>query len=516
MSDHDIFAADILEDQLFLLNLLRYSIAKNGGSNNDIFEYFTSNELSRIFLAPSELVKIKSNQLEKLYSMTNLDCLDIVMTMRTLCNCCSLMWQIYNLEEWKRCLENSCKTCAQVDKELGYCLTYKWTTTNIKGISKAIGKVLDFLILFGSLYIIPDGVLCPYFLCHKCRSQNVLSQLSEITHARSTKVESCKHILGKRQSSTLGEKKKESVKNEKEESKDVGIFPLGMKKVSDSAIEEISLGKRIAKNRKVQEMKAMRNILAKVEETFKQSSDKLESLQEDKFISTSVYETMGRIIIFAKHREMCIEKFGNDICFNIHHALELCGISYQLNEEKRGKFLQNLSSVTLEKVSLKMAQETFYRLLLDPITLTDKTNALIRTSILAKTFLLTFGIEADEIAVTSNKLNDITVREVMHSEYKNVEERFLRCVFIIFIYNQWLNVLDIPKEFHLKLHRGDRKIEECGVYFLYEDEKIGLYLSNEKYVTFIYDTVTDLCLLHALYLLEVLPPKFRLELEMSL
>ena len=518
MSDHDIYTAEILEDQLLHLNRLRCSIARNGGNNKDIPGLVVkSNDVSQIFLSPSELVKIKSRQLQTLYSMESLDSLDVVIMMRSISNCCSLLYQLYCPEDWKRSLENCCKTSQEVDKEVGHCLTYQWTTTNMNGISKSIGKVLDFLITFGSLYVLPDGVLSPNYLCHKCRSQNVLSQLSEMTHTCSGSVDTCNHILTKRQCYMKGNMEEENENNTKDREGDAtGIFPSGKKKVSQCDMEDISLGKRIAKNRKMQKMKELKNVLTKVEENYKKARNKLENLQEDKFISTNVYETIGRIIIFAKKREMCLQRFSSHLSINMDQTLVRCDIRRKFSDEKRITFLQHLSSVTLEKVSLKMAQEIFYRLFLDPITLTDKTNALIRTSILAKTFLLTFGIQADEIAVTSNKLNNISVNEILNTKYKTVQERFLRSVFVIYIYNQWLNVLDIPKEFHLKLHRGDISVEESGVYFTFEDEMIGLYLSNMNTATFLYDSVTELCLLHVLYLSEVLPPKFRFELETKL
>ena len=513
MSEHDIFTAEILEDQLFLMNLLRLRIAKNGGSNKDISSLFVEGtDVSKLFLSPCELERIKTKNVDMLFSMDTMDSLNIVMIMRTICNCCSLLYQLYFPEKWSRSLDNSCKTSLEVDKEIGHQLTYRWTTTNINLISQAIGKVLDFLIIFGSLHVLPDGVLSPNYLCHKCRSKNVLSQLSEMTHTCSVSVDTCNHILSKRPCNILD---KTCLNQEKKGDAEIGIFPFGKKKVSKIDLEELSLGKRIAKNRKIQEMKAMKNVLKRVEETYKKSRETLDSLEEDKFISTSVYETIGQIIKFAKKREMCLERFNCHLSETVDEALlQTCEIRSNLDEEKRERFLQNLSSVALEKVSSKMAQEIFYGLLLDPITLTDKTNAMIRTSILAKRFLLTFGIQADEIAVTSNKLNSISICEILESNYKSVEERFLKAVVVLYVYNKWLNVLDIPPEFHLKFHRGDINVEESGVYFLYEDEMIGLYLSNQNTFKFVYETVTELCLLHVIYLSEILPPKFQLELQM--
>ena len=521
MAELDIFIAQTLEDQMYLLNLLRYSIAKKGGKNESIPSVLsTERQLSGLFLNYKELLDIKRRNTEKLFAIQPeaADRLDLSVTVRTICNCCSLLSQIHSPSEWSRALANSCKTSKEVDERMGKCLTFGWTRTSLLQLKQSIGKVFDFLVVFGSLHVLPDGVLSPRHSCYKCRSEDVLSGLNEICHASSsssaetTLATFCRHILDRR---VVAEKEEIPPKKPLGNGKGMEqrLFPKAEDSVSERELDELSLGKRIARNRKTQEMKKVKNLLGKIQHNYKESSNKYDDMAEDKCISTTLFHTVGRMMLFFKRRESCEKRFGNLLCRDIKDALQKTGTLCNSIDEKMDNFLRCLQSVTVEKISMKMAQERFFQLFLDPITPIELSNSMIRSSILGKRFLLTFGIPAEHIAISTHRWNNIKSTDILAANCEETDERFFRAVVITYIYNNWLHVLDIPKEFHLSLHRGDVEVGPSGVYFTYEDEMLGLLLPNCTEVSFNYERIIDLCFFHLSYMRDVLQPKYQLEID---
>lgn len=517
MAELDVFIAETLEDQLYLLNLLRYSVAKKGGMNESIPSILSSErQLSSLFLHSTELSNIQRHNTEKLFAMQpeTADRLDLSMTVRMICNCCSLLCQVHSPSEWSRALTNSCKTSKEVDEHLGTCLTFGWTRTSLLQLKQSLGKVFDFLVVFGSLHVLPDGVLSPQHCCYKCRSEDVLSGLNEICHASSTTLAACRHMLDRRILANNEERHTPIAEiNTNGKRIQQSIFPKGEGSVNKKELEELSLGKRIARNRKTQQMKAVKNVIGKIQQTYSDSCKKHDDMAEDKCISATLFHNVGRMMLFLRRRESCNKRFRHLLCSDIKEAFQKTGILGNSIEEKMDNFHTCLQSVTLEKISMKVAQERFFQLFLDPITPIEMANSMIRSSILGKRFLLTFGMPAEHIAIATHRWNNIHAADIVGAKYEETDERFFRAVVITYIYNHWLHVLDIPTEFHLSLHRGDVDVGPSGVYFTYEEETLGLLLKNGTEVSFCYESIIDLCLFHLAYLRNVLQPKHKLEIN---
>ena len=518
MAELDIFIPQTLEDQLYLLNLLRYSVAKKGGKNESIPSVLsTESQLSGLFLHYEELLDIQRGNTEKFFAMQpeTADQLDLSVTVRTICNGCSLLSQVCSPIEWSRALANSCKTSKEVDEHIGTCLTFGWTRKSLFQLKQSIGKVFDFLVVFGSLHVLPDGVLSPQHSCYKCRREDVLSGLNEICHTSSktaTLATYCRHILERRVVAE-NEERQETPHGEGNATQQKRLFPKPEDRVSERELEELSLGKRIARNRKTQEMKKVKNVLVKIQQNYKESCKKYADMAEDKCISTTLFHTVGRMMLFLKRRESCEQRFRHLMCRDIKDALQKTCTFCNSIEEKMEKFMRCLKSVTVEKIIMKIAQERFFQLFMDPITPIELSNSMIRSSILGKRFLLTFGILPEHIAISTHRWNNIKAADIVGAKCEETDERFFRAVVITYIYNNWLHVLDIPSAFHLGLHRGDVEVIPSGVYFTYEDEMLGLLLPNGTEVSFNYEMIIDLCFFHLSYLRDVLPPKHQLEID---
>ena len=496
MAEFDIRSADILEEQLCLLNVARFILAEAKMYNNSsIHEFIKMKKWQELFLDECNLIEIKKYWENNLFSMSaqNNESRTLAVAMRMICICEALRCQLYNPEQWEMLLNNSCQTDRDIDKCLGDMLTAMWTRSTLENLEKTLKRLIDFLVVFGSLQVLPDGVFTAGFKCYRCRQKCVLADLNEVNRSRNTNTQfGCSnHILSRLMNND--ETKNETHTSEmKADQIEENGNPLG----KASNIEQLSIGKRIARNRKELKMREIKSLLKQLDEKFNETHKEYCHLIEPKFISPNLYETIARYVLFLKQREKCWHAFAlrNDTL---------------INQSMKEKFIESLKLVQMEKMDGKLAQEEFFRLFLDPLTGCERTNKLMRSSVLAKNFLLTFGMTAEDIALMTNKISKISIGYLLSNlgdEKCNTDDRFQMAVFILYCYNKWLHLQDIDKSFYLASFRGDVKdVNVTGSYFLYDKEHIGLLINEQKFL-FNYREIVDLCFTHlSLFIAQFIP-----------
>lgn len=486
MAEFDIRTADILEEQLCLLNVARFILAETETSNNSsIHEFIKTKKWQQLFLDEYNLYEIKKYWENNLFSMSAEinESRTLAVAMRMICTCEALCCQLYHPEQWEMMLHNACKTDRDIDKCLGDMLTAMWTRSMLGNLEKILKRLTDFLVVFGSLQVLPDGVFTAGFKCFRCRQKCVLADLNEVNRSRNknSQIGCSNHILIRLMNNNGTENEIntcEMLSNEIEEIAN----PLG----KASNIEQLSIGRRIARNRKELKMREIKNLLKQLDEKFNETHKEYCHLIEPKFISPNLYGTIARYLLFLKQREKCLHAFVQRNCTSIDQSV-------------KEKFVESLKLVQMEKMDGKLAQENFFRLFLDPLTGCERTNKLMRSSVLAKNFLLTFGMTAEDIALMTNKINKISIGYLLsnlNEEKHNTDDRFQMAVFILYCYNKWLYLQNIDKRFYLASFRGDVKdVNVTGSYFLYDNENVGL-LINEQKLLFNYREIVDLCFTH--------------------
>ena len=494
MTEFILRTVDILEDQVYLLNLVRYILAKNNKNenNSNVAAFVNTMQWSDYFLDPQDIVEIKTFWENRLFLMKpeSENSCNLAVALRMICNCNSLLWQLYSQTQWNTALCNACKTDVDIDMCLGNSLIYTWSRCNLTELWLSMQRVLDFLVIFGSLQVLPSGVFTPGFKCYKCRQKTVLEELNEVNLTRTNRTSTfgcTQHVIRSRQT----EEKETDIKVETIMNSDTKNAPIRCD--DENNLEQLSIGKRIARNQKQIKLRETRNLLRLIQEKYLESQKEYTYLSEPKWIATELYATVGRMLLFLKKREEIYNKFVSQITTNQPLSFD---------EDIKAKFIKSLTMMQLDKIDSKLAQEEIFRLFLDPITVTERTKKLIRPSVLAKYFLLSFGVKAEEIALMTNKINSINVDTLLKAIKKfslEKNDRFHMVVSIVYAYNKWLYVQDIPKCFHLKMYRVDtvKDVNSPGIYFLYDNEIIGLSMQfNNEYRLYSYSQVVDLCLTH--------------------
>lgn len=462
---------EILEDQIFLLNLMRVALKRH-----DVCQ-------SNYLLPRDEIQKCKDILLENLFSMH--PCQDdeesLIVTMRSLCNCMSLrLHTLPQLREEDK--NNSIHTVQDVDKTVAD-LMHGWTSLSSFDLLCRLRCLVNFLVRYGSLHVLPDGL-------HSCTIKCVLCQFALPLDERDVIDNNmCTHYVIEKPVSHVSLEQREQG-----HIMETSFPPLNEEDNEDKNIFTLRELSCLREHRtKLQQLKKM---VKDIQNRYKKQMRDMRFIASLKCVSPYLYGLVARYVLFLEQRIYMLHKFSpRSGGMSVHCALQQYGLSDK--EMCRDRLMSSLKRVTLSKTNVRAIHEKFEALLLDPVSLHCNSEKLLRISIIAKRYCLSLGMSPKEIVDQFDGRCKMTSQLVGEYNSKDPWEKMFAFVLTICVYNMWLSSIGIGKSFELNLCRPEEKTHQVySVILLYDFGQIGFLLDDDTKVYEVYEESISLCILH--------------------
>ena len=500
-SEDILYILEILEDQMFLLNMVKLYSCENQVLLSDCISQRHS-----LFLHPSEVIKAKESLALCLLKTPLNDDLMISCLMRGLSVCVALLAQVF-------CNSTTalCNTVSDFDNIVGHECKYMWTRTSCDTLLAHLERALSFLCFYGSLFQLPSGVWSFHSKCHLCLEKK---HEREINDSLQTGVghscEFCPHLLRNKLAvpCDIGSVDKindiENLLEEASQSQNSqNLFPMLAGSLKNT-LGEVSLsskthilGFKMQLVQKQGEIKEVKNKVLALLDNYKNATLKKTQVIAPKCLNTTCYKLVGQITLLLIKRLSSIWMFSpmnsSIKFFNAFSIINLDRCATQLQE--------CLKRVVLQKVNNKLIQQKYEQLLVDPFSLKCGSSNILRHSIIAKKFMLTYGNSARELCNISRVWDHLTTSFVLENKMHSQEERMLKAVYIVLAFNHWLSQIHVHESFHLQLYRSDVTEKNWeGVVLLYDFEQVGLNLPDGSKMHSNYNNILHLCVGYLFYL----------------
>ena len=494
MNDLDIvFTLEVLEDQMFLLNMVKSYIATH--KHMELTECLA--ETSDMFLHPQEIINTKHSLVQNLLHTPTSDKMLLAALLRGISVCVTLLTDIYGKGP-----ECKCHTVDDFDRIIGQECKFRWTRSNCNVLLDEIGMAFTFLQVYGTLPALPAGVWSFQTKCHLCRGKKCQAEINELLcRTKNGNNEICPHLIRYKSETSETETNtyKQAVQSMKEElflkaGQEV-LFPtLAHEEVSSDVCAKTNLlGMKMQLSRKQEQLNEVKRDVRSIYKGYIQAKNKRMQLDRPKCLNVTCYSLIGQLILHLCRRFLSLASFSPMLA-KIGSRADRNKCSIRLKE--------CLERVALQKINNKIIQQEYEKIFVDPLSLSSGNSCLLRYSIVAKQFMLTFGISAQELCSISNVWSHLSTKRVMQTDMLTAEERLLYAVYTLEVFSYWLSLIHVNDSFRLNLLRGDldKQAQETGVIFLYDFEQLGLCLPDGTIVQSTYSDVTNLCIEYLSYL----------------
>ena len=146
-------------------------------------------------------------------------------------------------------------------------------------------------------------------------------------------------------------------------------------------------------------------------------------------------------------------------------------------------------------------QQEYEQMLVDPFSLKCSTSKIVRYSIIAKKFMLTYGNSARDLGNISRVWDNLSTSFLFENDMHSPEERMLKAVYVVSAFNHWLSQIRVPMSFQLNIYRGDMTVQNNkGLVLLYDHEQVGLNFPDGSKMHSNYDNILHVCVAYLFYL----------------
>ncbi len=464
--------ADVVEDQIFLLNVLRLL-----GDDVDVQHILEGDDAADLFLSEECMEQSLELCLRQLFILSphsrNEHMLGVIM------RAASALFTLLRLVHGRPSLSgNDTNSVADIDHTV-CTLVREWTTASSESVLRALGRLLSFLVRYGSLHILPEGIYSVSDSCFFCRFESALEE-DDINRGL------CNHYVVEKGKTSCGSGRpaphSDAHRLEEESCNDHSDgFPVNV--LAQFRDKEV-------------DMRKMHMNIADMHERLREQKDRMDFLASAMCISPFLYLVVAMYMLFLRRRLQSVEHFFPDNnCIGIDQALSQEGIRNVTGCQQR--LGARLSRISLSKMNVTVIHEKFESLLLDPVTLFCKGELLLRVSILTKKFLLALGCPAKDVVADFEERCRATPDSMVHRTAESPQEKLYRAVFLLSTYNSWLSSFGVAKCNFLEFERGDADAEWTGhLTFLFDFCQVGFHTRDDVRVHGVCDDVLSFCLLH--------------------
>jgi len=467
-------SASILEDQLFLLNNVQ-QIANCKNVKNVVS--LPQNKIPNLFLSP-DCVRSILDELSKFLleqDVQNANVLGIVT--RSLCSCITLLRDVHS--DMSQSRVDTLNTVQDLDKVVCSIMS-DWTKMSVNEVLTHCQQIINFLVCYGSLHVIPDGVHPPHFSCFWCRFHSALNDDGE------TNV--CTHIVVEKpkiaaETDTLSTKQNGSIAKMNED---------------DNLSMQARLNLR-GKSRDIEHTKQIIEGIHNQYETYACQQEHMTSLKE---LSSFLYCFVGRTVLFVCNRIRSLQFFTPSVgTMSINEAFERLQIRCPADIKMR--LASALKSVSMSKTNMRIIHEQFETFHLNPLSLFCEKEAMLRPSIIAKKVAIALNKSPCTIVAEFKRRCSLIPKNVVGVVSTDLLDNIFVTVITIAAYNAWLSCQFVRKCHELQICRCDNVLPQRNtVSLLYDFGQLGFYFDDNLKVYATYDKVIDLCVIHlqSLYL----------------
>lgn len=398
------------------------------------------------------------------------DYLSASVLMRGLCNCMALLGeyteaQCHSVDDFSCLIEN---------------ILFQWSSTNSIEILRSIEKAVQFLVQYGQHRMLHKGNFTLNVKCHRCKLNDACHLLSDMQRQKGLNAP-CLHYV----------KPFGNISHDQEELKGSGQSTKN-DKIVRTLDATIGYDKRKTAIQKSRE----KLCLLQIEE--QELEKELKKHEMEYCLNIGCYADVCLLILYFIKRWKAIEYFSP-------RKGAVSAASY-LNsdatfENSCVKLEEALSLIMLSKQDKRLALETYDHLILDPFTIDGLDNKFLRHSILAKRFHLAHGSSPEDVLQSCSKRECLDITSILKSNSK--KRGLMQSVMLIHAFNMWMGIQEIPKIYHLRWRKVEDISAEVSLCALYDNDQIGLYVSEAlklhgnyqniillllAYLQFLYDT----------------------------
>ena len=462
-------SASIVEDQLFLLHNIQQISCQQNIHNVVSGSHFN---LTDLFLSPNHIQSIFTQNFSSLMGEDVHNGDSIAVIVRCLCCCINLLKDVHGYDS--TCTETYISTVQELDDTLCN-IIHKWTQLRIDEIIQHCKTVLDFLVQYGGLHVIPDGVHPSHFRCFWCRFNSALCQDANDTV--------CTHYVTEKPKHT----------NSKNTTQTSQCDPETDDLIHD---EELTVEARLNLREKKRKMNHTLQLMDNIQCQYKLYTSQREYMASLKQVSSFLYCLLGRALLFIQNRLRTVLFFSpSQGPQPIEYGFEMFNIPGQSAVKTR--LVKTLKAMSLSKTSMRILHEQFEMLHLNPFSLFCDKEAMLRPSIIAKKVALSLGTSADDIVTEFKRRCSLKTEDVIGKLVQDPLDKMFYSVVTIAAYNAWLSCQFVRDSYEIKVCRSDQALPiHNTVSMLYDFCQIGFYLDNDLKFYGTCDQIIDVCGVH--------------------
>ncbi len=459
----------ILEDQVFSLNLLRLA-TRNG-------HQMSQSTVADLFLSVSEIQNCQDQQMKQLFSLDpkQEEEESLAVSMRAVCNCLSLLTYVSS-QEMQHLDPDKIHTLQDVDKAI-LTVMQGWSTLSCTDLQRVLKRLVDFLVFYGSLHVLPDGVHSHRVTCVLCKFAVPLDTDMPLNSG-------CSHYVAQRPFSSGPVTTTDWMSS---------LFDQDQEEDEIFSHRELS---RLREQKK--KLFQLRNMIVDLKVQYSDRMSEMHFVSSLKCVSPYLYGLVARYTLFLMQRLHNLHMFHHPSNgLSIREALQRHGIP--LVDIYSERLTSCLKRVTLSKTNMRFIHENFESLLLDPVSLHCTSEKLLRVSIIARQFCLSLGMSPQEVLEHFNRRCKMTPDVIGKADCEHVWDKMFIFILTISTFNIWLSSVGLSKTFELHLLRGDEenlKQRPYSIILLYDSNQIGFLLDSETRVLGTFEEVIPLCILH--------------------